>query len=382
VRPTSPLGLASSLFEGSFASHPLAGASAPGRVNLLGEHTDYNGGPVLPFAIPRRTVVLAGPGEGWKAVSATDGVPVEFDPAAAPEGRWTDYLAGVIRVLHEMRAAPPGGRIAVASTVPAGAGLASSAALSVAAAKALSQVSRRRLSREALVEVAWHAEHDVVGVQCGRMDQTIAAHAIARHALLFETAEDTRRQVPLDLPVLLVETGVSHRLADGEYNRRRAECAAALAACRAAGVEAEELAAVPEGALEQLSARMPDLLFRRLRHVVRETARTRAAALALTTRDFPRVGRFLLEGHASIREDFESSCGEADRLVESAARHGAWGARLTGAGWGGTVLVLAPPERYPAVSRGVAADFRREAGRSPTMWTARAASGLRTERGS
>jgi galactokinase len=357
VRPTSPLGLASSLFEGSFASHPLAGASAPGRVNLLGEHTDYNGGPVLPFASPRRTVVLAGPGEGWKAVSATDGVPVEFDPAAAPEGRWTDYLAGVIRVLHEMRAAPPGGRIAVASTVPAGAGLASSAALSVAAAKALSQLSRRRLSREALVEVAWHA-------------------------LLFETAEDTRRQVPLDLPVLLVETGVSHRLADGEYNRRRAECAAALAACRAAGVEAEELAAVPEGALEQLSARMPDLLFRRLRHVVRETARTRAAALALTTRDFPRVGRFLLEGHASIRDDFESSCGEADRLVESAARHGAWGARLTGAGWGGTVLVLAPPERYPAVSRGVAADFRREAGRSPTMWTARAASGLRTERGS
>jgi len=380
VRPSSPLGLASSLFEGSFASHPTAGASAPGRVNLLGEHTDYNGGPVLPFAIPRRTVVLAGPGERWEAVSALDGAVVAFDPAAAPEGRWTDYLAGVIRVLHEMRAVPEGGRIAVASSVPAGAGLASSAALAVAAAKALSQLHRRRLSREALVEVAWHAEHDVVGVQCGRMDQTVAAHALARHALLFETGEDTRRQVPFDLPVLLVETGVAHRLAGGEYNRRRAECVAALEACRAAGVEAPSLAAVPEGAVATLEARMPEVLFRRLRHVVRETARTRAAALALSARDFPRVGQFLLDGHASLRDDFESSCGEADRLVELAVRHGAWGARLTGAGWGGTVVVLAPAERISALTRALSADFKRETGRAPAMWTTRAAGGLRPER--
>ena len=171
--PTSPLRLASSLFQGSFASRPAAGASAPGRVNLLGEHTDYNGGPVLPFALAQRTAVLAGPGEGWQAVSAADGTVASFDPAAAPEGRWTDYLAGVIRVLHAMRAAPPGGRIAVASTVPIGAGLSSSAAISVAAARALSQMAGRRLSREARVEVAFHAEHDVVGVQCGRMDQMI-----------------------------------------------------------------------------------------------------------------------------------------------------------------------------------------------------------------
>jgi galactokinase len=381
VRHSSPLGLASSLFQGSFASRPLAGASAPGRVNLLGEHTDYNGGPVLPFAIPRRTVVLAGPGEGWEAVSASDGRVVRFDPDAAPEGRWTDYLSGVIRVLHEMRAAPPGGRIAVASGVPAGAGLASSAALAVAAAKAVSQVSRRRLSREALVEVAFHAEHDIVGVQCGRMDQTVAAHALARHALLFETGDDTRRQVTLDVPVLLVETGVSHRLADGEYNRRRAECAAALEACHQAGVGASSLAAVPETALEALRGQMPEVPFRRLRHVVTETARTRAAALALSTRDFARVGQFLQAGHASIRDDFESSCAEADRLVESAVRHGAWGARLTGAGWGGTVLVLAPADLYPTISKGVAADFRREAGRLPAMWTVRASGGLRTERG-
>jgi galactokinase len=372
--------LASSLFQATFASRPAAGASAPGRVNLLGEHADYNGGPVLPFAVPRRTVVLAGPGEGWEAVSALDGRVVRFDPAAAPEGRWTDYLAGVIRVLYDTRAAPRGGRIAVASTLPAGAGLASSAALSVAAARALSHMARRRLSREALVEVAYRAEHDVVGVRCGRMDQMAAAHSTARHALLIETAVGSLTPIPFDLTVLLIETGVSHRLGDGEYNHRRAECEAALSACRVAGLEVSSLVAVPEHTLQTLRNTMSETLHRRLRHVVTEAARTRAAALALSIRDFPRVGRFLLEGHHSIRDDFESSCGEADRVVDSAMRHGAWGARLTGAGWGGTVLVLAPPAALPAIAEAVGADVRREVGRSPVMWTTWAAGGLRSER--
>ena len=379
MSPTSSLRLASSLFEAAFASRPAAGASAPGRVNLLGEHTDYNGGPVLPFALGRRTVVVAGHGEGWEAVSAVDGATVRFDPAVAPEGRWTDYVAGVIRVLQAMRAAPPGGRIAVASQVPAGAGLASSAALTVATARALAPLAGRRLSREAIVEVAYHAEHDVVGVECGRMDQMAAAHATARHALLVETADGTMTQIPFDLPVLLLETGVSHRLADGEYNRRRAECGAALEACRSAGVDAPVLAGVQAHALEPLRGAMPEPLHRRLRHVVTETARTRAAALALSVADYPRVGEYLLEGHQSLRDDFESSCGEADRLVESALRHGAWGARLTGAGWGGTVLVMAPPEIFPALAKAIAADYRREVGRKLVHWTTRAAGGARGE---
>ena len=247
--PTSPLRLASSLFEASFASRPAAGASAPGRVNLLGEHTDYNGGPVLPFALPQRTVVLAGPGEGWQAVSAVDGTVVSFDPAPRPRVAGPTTWPGSSGCSTAMRAAPPGGRIAVASTVPTGAGLSSSAALSVAAARALSQLAGRRLSREALVEVAFHAEHDVVGVQCGRMDQMIVVHAAARHAALIETAEGSITPIPFDQPVLVFETGVAHRLADGEYNRRRGECRAALEACRVAGVEAADLAAVPESRL-------------------------------------------------------------------------------------------------------------------------------------
>jgi galactokinase len=252
--------------------------------------------------------------------------------------------------------------------------------MSVAAARALSQLGGRRLSREALAEVAYHAEHDVVGVQCGRMDQMIAAHARARHAALIETGDRSIEQIPFNLPVLLVETGVSHRLADSEYNRRRAECGAALEACRVAGVEAAELAAVPEVELERLSTVMEPVLMRRLQHVVRETARTRAAAVALRANDVEDVGRLLLEGHASIRDDFESSCGEADRIVESAVRHGAWGARLTGAGWGGTVLVLAPAERMASLARAVAVDYRRESGRAPAVWKASASGGVRSER--
>lgn len=316
----------------------------------------------------------------WEAVSTADGATVRFDPAAAPEGRWTDYLAGVIRVLQDMRAAPSGARIAVASQVPPGAGLASSAALTVATARALAPLAGRRLSREAIVEVAYHAEHDIVGVECGRMDQMAAAHAAARHALLIETADGAMTQIPFDLPVLLLETGVSHRLADGEYNRRRAECGAALAACQSAGVDAPILAGVQAHALESLRGAMPELLHRRLRHVVSETARTRAAALALSIADYPRVGELLLEGHQSLRDDFESSCGEADRLVESAVRHGAWGARLIGAGWGGTVLVMAPPEIFAPLARAVSADYRREVGRKLVHWTTRAAGGLRGER--
>jgi len=313
------------------------------------------------------------------AVSALDGAVTPFDPAAAPEGRWTDYLAGVIRVLQGMHAAPDGGQVTVASAVPAGAGLSASAALCVAAAKVLSRLAGKRLSREALVEVAWHAEHDIVGVQCGRMDQMIAVHARPKQALLIETADGHITPIPFGEPVLLVETGVRHRLADGEYNRRRAECGAALEACRAAGQEIADLASLEESDLDALRGAMAPVLHRRLTHVVRESARTRAAAAQLREGDFAALGALLVEGHRSLRDDFDSSCGEADRLVESAVRHGAWGARLTGAGWGGTVLVMAPAERHRSLSRAIADDYRREVGRVPAIWTAGASGGVRSE---
>jgi galactokinase len=374
-----PTRLASSLFTATYASRAEVGVSAPGRVNLIGEHTDYNGGPVLPFALPRKTVVFAAAGPQWEAVSSRNGAPTRFVPEDAPVGAWTDYLSGVVRVLREMRAAPAGASIAVASSVPAGTGLSSSAALTVAAARALSRLAGRQLSRDAVAEVAYRAETEVVGVRCGRMDQTIAVEGRSGQALLFETGPGTTEQVPFPLRVLMVETGVTRHLAAGDYNLRREECEEALHAVRDAGILAEALADVPAQALTLLAHTLPGAHFRRLRHVVTETARTREAAAALAAGDYLRLGALLFDGHASIREDFESSCVEADLIVGSALTHEAWGARLTGAGWGGAVLVLAPPDRMARLKTGLVRDFRAAFGRAPVLWETRAAGGLKTE---
>lgn len=354
-------------------------ASAPGRVNLIGEHTDYNGGPVLPVAIARRTLVVAGRARRFDAVSAQDGVVDQFDPDAPMRGEWTDYLAGVVRALRRRRAAPAGASLAVASTVPVGAGLSSSAALTVAAARALSLLAGARLRPAELVDVAFEAEHDEVGVRCGRMDQTIAAHGARGKALLFETATGLIEQVPFPGEVWVFETGVHHRLAAGEFNRRRKECEDALAILNEQRIPAPSLAAIPAADLPRVLAALPMPHARRARHVITETARTRSAAAALNEGDLPGVGRLLVEGHLSLRDDYESSCPEADTLVDLAVRHGAWGARLTGAGWGGAVVALIDPRRALRVVAEVQEGFRQAYGRTPEVWSSPASRGVRTE---
>ena len=171
------------LFRGAFAGPPELAASAPGRVNLLGEHTDYNGGPVLPLAIERRTAVAVGEAQGWKLVSAIDGVVHNVEIDAPLSDAWTDYLVGVVRELRTIRAAPRGALVAVASTVPLGAGLSSSAAIAVAATRALSALAGRRLDAARVVDAAARAEHEQVGVRGGRMDQAIEMYG-KRHAAL------------------------------------------------------------------------------------------------------------------------------------------------------------------------------------------------------
>src|SRR3982751_1183568 len=232
IGPGAAARLASSLFTASFATRPTVAASAPGRVNLLGEHTDYNGGPVLPVAIERRTAVIARVADRWAFTSDTELGIHEVDIDAPMRRSWSDYLVGVVRELRSLRAAPPGAEIAVATTLPIGAGLSSSAALTVALARALSLLAGRRLSPDQLVEVAFRAEYHHVGVRCGRMDQTIAAHAERGSALLFDTATQTLQRVPLPGRLWIVETGLSHRLTGGALNQRRRECEEALAFCR------------------------------------------------------------------------------------------------------------------------------------------------------
>jgi galactokinase len=379
VTRLSSVRLASSLFESAFASRPAVAASAPGRVNLIGEHTDYNGGPVLPLALERRTAVLAAREDGWFFVSALDGVVRGAEIEAPLRPDWTAYMVGVVRELRALGAAPTGARVAVASTVPAGAGLSSSAALTVAAAKALSLLAGRRLTPAQLVDVAYRAEHDQVGVACGRMDQTIAAHAARGTALLFETASGALQRVPFPGRVWIVETGVSHGLVGGALNQRRRECEQALARCREVWPELRHLAELSTDDLRVVEARLAPELAARVRHVVTETVRTRLAADALARGDQRQLGWLLVQGHESLRVDYGSTIAEADAIVELAVEQGAHGARLTGAGWGGAVVVLAPDDRSARIVAEVTRGFRERFGRDPVAWSTRAAAGVRRE---
>ena len=367
-----------SLYQATFQSLPDAAASAPGRVNIIGEHTDYNGGPVLPMAIARRTSVVGSVADGWDFVSETEGRrAVDIEAPLAQE--WTDYLTGVVRELRRIGAAPSGARVAVTSTVPMGAGLSSSSALTVAAATTLSTLAGRRLSKHQLIEVTYRAEHDQVGVRGGRMDQTTAALARAGNALLFETGSGEIHPVPFPGRAGIVETGVPHRLAAGALNERRKECEDALVVLQGRWPALGALAGLAERDLAAAEALLSPALRRRVRHVVTESVRTRAAAQALAAGNLPQVGRLLVEGHESLRTNYESTVPEADLIVESAVRHGAYGARLMGAGWGGAVLLLGPREHERRLMRNVADDFERRFGRRPSSWHTRASAGVRRD---
>ena len=375
----SPARLATSLFTSSFATRPTVAISAPGRVNLIGEHTDYNGGPVLPVALERRTAVAARAAQGWAFASDTDNEVHQIDIDAPMRRAWTDYLVGVVRELRRLHAAPPGAELASATSLPIGAGLSSSAALTVAVAKALSLLAGKRLSAAALVEVAFRAEYHHVGVGCGRMDQTIAAHAEPGSALFFDTGSGMLRPVPFPGRLWIVETGVSHRLTGGALNQRRRECEEALAFCREWRPGLAHLAQLSIGDLPEMERRLPPPLVPRVRHVVTETARTRSAADALAVGDLAALGRLLVEGHQSLRTDYESTFAEADLIVASAVEHGAHGARLTGAGWGGAVVVLAPAEREARIVAEIGSDFQKRYQRMPVTWSTRASRGVRRE---
>src|SRR5213593_4068053 len=336
-------GNVSALFRAAFGVAPRVVASAPGRVNLLGEHTDYNGGPVLPLATPARTSVAVGPGDDGvlELISTLDGERVRIDWHEGRPAGWTAYVAGVMRELDTAGAAPrgAGARVAVASDVPVGAGLASSAALTVAAAKALSVLARVRLTPRQLAGVAFRAEHDYVGVGCGIMDQMCAALARPGHALLLECASLAARHIPIRGRLLLVDTGTRHELTAGALNERRAECEAAVARLKLDLPELVWLASWPARWL-RLKLALPEPLRSRALHVVGETARTRFGAQLLARGQVRRFGKLLYESHESCRRLYECSAPELDLVVAAARRAGALGARLTGAGWGGAAIVL------------------------------------------
>jgi galactokinase len=370
------------LFQGTFGTIPRSAASAPGRVNLIGEHTDYNGGPVLPIAIARRTTAAVGPAADGDA-GVLEAVSTRYPQVVRvkwqeqlPSG-WAAYVAGVMRELWSLDVVPPNGsaRVAVASDVPVGAGLASSAALSVAVAKALAP----KLEARQIAGVAFRAEHDHVGVRCGVMDQTIAALGKRHHALLFECASLEAHQIPFRARLFLVDTGVRHDLSAGSLNARRAECEAAVQRLKIDLPELVWLASWRAEWLARLKRALKEPLRSRAVHVVSETARTRFGAQLLELGKLKQFGSLLYESHESCRRLYECSSPELDTIVAAAKRAGALGARLTGAGWGGAAIVLvsqSDKKTLPAIQRA----FKRSYGRTPPISEVTASAGAHTER--
>jgi galactokinase len=373
-------GEVSALFARTFGGEPEVIASAPARVNLIGEHTDYNGGEVLPIAIARRTYVALRPTAGaeWRAASATQAAGGSFDARRpASTGEWWDYVAGVALVLGERGVTVPACDVAVWSDVPAGAGLSSSAALEVAVGTALAGIVDVELSPREIALDGWRAENEFVGVSSGIMDQFASALAARGSALHVWCDTGEVEQVPMGDAVLIFDTASPRSLRGSAFNTRRAECERALELLRGRYPGLSSLAqATPE---QVRDAKLPDPLGRRARHVSEETRRVRSAVAVLKSGG-ELSGELLRASHESLRVDYECSTPELDWFVDRAMREpGVRGARLTGAGWGGCAIAVGDEEALAAAAAPVSAEYARVFGRTPRTWLTRAEEGAREE---
>lgn len=358
-----------------WGADPSVVGRAPGRVNLMGEHTDYNRGLVLPVALPHSTLVSASPRDDGRVRLASLQAEGTFEARLDEVGPgavdgWATYAAGVLWALREQGTALPGVDLLVDSTVPLGAGLSSSAALECAVAVAVTALQGGDLSpagRRGLAAACVRAETEVAGAPTGGMDQAVSLLAEPGAALLLDFDADDGSlgevgPVPLGLEhaglvLLVTDTRVSHALVDGGYGDRRSECGRAA---EALGVDS--LRQADPAAVEQLD---DPVLRRRARHVVTEVQRVSLVVEAVAAGDWTTVGRELAASHASMRDDFEISCTELDLAVQIATEVGALGARMTGGGFGGSSVVLVPTERVAAVVTAVETAFAAAGHRSP-----------------
>jgi galactokinase len=357
---------------------------APGRVNLIGEHTDYNDGFVLPVALDRATVAAAAarPDRRLRARSADQGEPGEIDLAGPPtprRGHWLDYVEGTARVLEERFGPLPGADLLVMGDVPLGAGLSSSASLEMAVATALTSLAGWTLDRPAIARAGQEAEHRFVGTRCGIMDQLVSMLGRLGHALLIDCRSLQTRAVPLpaDRACLLVfDSGVRHRHASGEYNVRRSQCEQAVERLGAVLPGIRALRDVTPDQLARHAGALPEPLLRRARHVVGEIDRTVQAASALSQGDLAGFGRLMFASHRSLRDDYEVSVAELDALVAAAAdAPGMLGARMTGGGFGGCAVALVESGQVEAAAGTIATEFARRFGRTPEWFLTGAADG-------
>lgn len=373
---------AATVFQAAFGTAPSIQVQAPGRVNLIGEHTDYNDGLVLPCAIGYRTVIVATPRDDRRvrvAAADYDGAVDEYSLDAPIARRdapmWANYVRGVVDEMVRQGLPMRGMDLAIAGDVPQGAGLSSSASLSVAVCRLFATLPGfEHLSPIDLALIAQCAENDFVGCKCGNMDQISSAAGVADHALMIDCRSLDVEPVPIPAgaAIMIFNSHVTRGLVDSEYNTRRLQCEEAA---RHFGVPA--LRDVDLALLEARGAELDPVVLRRARHIVTENARVAAAAQALAGGDLARMGELMAASHVSMRDDFEITVPRIDALVDivKEAIGAAGGVRMTGGGFGGCVVALVPREMVETARAAVERDYRGPQGEHATIYVCRAAAG-------
>ena len=388
-----PIGAARAAFERAFQRPPEGVAFAPGRVNLIGEHTDYNDGFVLPMAIQEGIAAAFAPsGDDIVRVYASDfGKTREIALAALSDGPipisgWFKYAAGMAWAMQSAALRLQGTSIALSSNLPSGAGLSSSAAVEIAIARALAAGAGIAWDPRAVSRMAQRAEHEFAGVACGIMDQMAVACARDGRALLIDcrSLETDDVELPTAVAVVVINSGVRRSLSSSAYNDRRAACERAVTAVQQLDPAVRALRDVDQSLLTRAKGLMDEITYRRASHVVRENQRPRDFAGALRAGDLARAGRAMLDSHESLRDLYEVSCPELDTLVAlSMAQPGCHGARLTGAGFGGCIVALVDAASVEAFTSTVPPRYRKATGQQAHFLVGKPSQGARivSERG-
>lgn len=370
-------------FRDAFGTAPTLVTQAPGRVNLIGEHTDYNDGFVMPVAIEFATWTAIAPRPDRLlrvfAGNKSEWLEINLDAPGAPlQKHWGDYVRGIAVELEQGGQRLYGANLWFAGNVPDGAGVSSSAALEMSVGTALLANSGLTIDRIRLAQAGQRAEHHYAGTKCGIMDQFISANGAAGHALMLDCRSLAFELLPIpgSLCLVICDTGVKHQLAGGEYNTRRAQCEAGVEKLRSVLPGIRALRDVTPADLERHAGLLAELVRRRCRHVILENERVTKFAEALNRHDLPALGTLMAASHASLRDDYEVSCHELDTMVACARRApGIIGTRMTGGGFGGCTVNLVDANKAEEFQASVATAYHTATGRQPRLFVSAAAAG-------